>query len=67
MILYLPAKVEPVVNSSLGVSRVSVTGISFKDGRGVAQLLQKRAVSVLSEWHLGHFIPIVTSFYLAKE
>jgi hypothetical protein len=34
------SKVVPLVNSSVGVSRVSVTGISFEEGSGVAHLPQ---------------------------
>jgi len=40
--------VEPVVNSSVGVSRVLVTGISFEEGRGVAHSPQNFCVSGLS-------------------
>jgi len=59
MIWYLPANVVPVVNSSVGVSRVSVTGISLEDGSGVAHSPQNFWVSGLSVLHLGHLIPIV--------
>jgi len=45
---YLSAKVVPLVNSSLDVSRVSVTWISFGEGRGVAHSPQNFWVSGLS-------------------
>jgi hypothetical protein len=57
--------VEPVVNSSFGVSMVSVTGSSFEEGSGVAHFLQNSESEVFSVLHLGHFIPIVPSVYLA--
>jgi hypothetical protein len=59
MISYLLAKVVPRVHSSLGVSRVSVTGISFEEGRGVAHSPQNFCVSGLLVLHLGHFTPII--------
>ena len=61
MISYLEAKVVPLVSSSVGASMVLVAGISFDERSGVAQLLQKCAASVLSESHLGHYIPIIPS------
>jgi len=48
MISYLSAKIEPIANLLMRVSRVFVTETSW-EGSGEAQLLQKRAVSVLSE------------------
>ena len=50
IIWYLPAKVEPVVNSSVGVSSVFVgdEGISSDEGRGVAHSPQNFLVSGLS-------------------
>ena len=61
MISYLPAKVVPLVNSSLGVSRVFVgeAGISSENGNGVAHSLQNLESEGLSVRHLGHFIIIV--------
>ncbi|MBA7684733.1 hypothetical protein ES703_93141 [subsurface metagenome] len=56
IIWYLPAKVEPVVNSSVGVSRVFVAEISSGQGRGVAHSLQNLESEGFSELHLGHFI-----------
>ncbi len=42
---------EPVVNSSVGASRVSVTGISFWEGSGVAHFLQNSESEVFSVLH----------------
>jgi hypothetical protein len=50
------SKVVPLVNSSVGVSRVSVTGISFGEGSWVPQSAQKWEVSGFSVSHLGHFM-----------
>jgi hypothetical protein len=38
----------------------------YRSESGAAQLLQKRAVSVFSESHRGHFLAIHSS-YLAKQ
>jgi len=61
MISYLKAKVVPLVNSAVGVSRVFVweTGISSEEGREVAHSLQYLESEGLSVLHLGHFVPIV--------
>jgi len=67
MISCFPENLVPLVNSSVGVSRVLVTGISFDKGRGVAHSPQNRWVSGLSVLHLGHFIPSVPLYYSAKE
>jgi len=37
------SKVVPLVNSSVGVSRVSVAGISFEEGSGVAHFYRIRS------------------------
>jgi uncharacterized cupin superfamily protein len=60
---------EPVVSSSLGVSRVFVgeAGISSDEGRWVAHFLQNSESAVFSVLHLGHSTPIVSSVYWAKE
>ncbi|MBA7634903.1 hypothetical protein ES703_42502 [subsurface metagenome] len=55
-----------MLNSSFGVSRVSVTGISFEEGSGVAHFLQNSESEVFSALHLGHFISIVPSACWAK-
>ena len=56
MISYLLAKLVPLVNSSVGVSRVSETGISLDEGSGVAHSLQNLESEGLSVSHLGHFV-----------
>ena len=64
MIWYLSAKMEPVVNSSVRVSRVLVTGISFEEGRGVAQLLLQ---TVLEEGKKqGHTVAQI-NMYIGNE
>ena len=63
MIGQRPAKVEPMVSSSVGVSRVSVTGISFDEGSGVAHSLQNLESEGLLVWYLGHFIDFYSLFY----
>jgi len=55
-----------LVNSSVGVSRVSVIGISFEERRGIVHFLQNSESGVFLALHLVHSIPIVPSFYFAK-
>jgi hypothetical protein len=45
------------------VSVLVTTSRSWEPVRGVAQLLQKRAVSVLSDWHFGHLVANADPFY----
>ena len=59
MISCFPENLVPLVNSSAGVSRVLVTGISFWEGSGAAQFLQNWESGVFSVLHLGHFTPII--------
>ncbi len=65
MISCFPENLVPLVNSSVSVSMVLVTGISFWEGSGVAQFLQNSESEVFSVLHLGHSTPIVPSVYLA--
>jgi hypothetical protein len=39
------------------------TTTSLAPASGVAQLLQKRALSVLSDWHLGHWMVTYNPFF----
>ncbi len=65
MISCFPENLVPLINSSVGVSRVSVTGIFFEEGRGVAHSLQYLESEELTVLHLGHSTPIVRSAFLA--
>jgi len=56
-----------VVNSSVGVSRVSVTGISFEKGSGVAHSLQNLESEGLSVWHWGHFMDFYSLSLFGKK
>ena len=57
MMVYLPAKVIPLIESLAGVRRVLVReeDISTDVGSCVPQSPQKLCVSGLSVWHFGHF------------
>jgi hypothetical protein len=62
MILYLPAKVDPLIKVFTGVWRVLVREgeIPLNAGSCVPQSPQKLCVSGLSLWHLGHLTAIFT-------
>jgi len=66
-LLYLPAKVDPVVSSSLGVSSVSVTAISLEGWRGVAHSPQNFWVSGLAVLHVGHLMDTAVPLAWSKK
>jgi len=68
-IWYLSANTEPVVSSSLGVSRVSVRGaaISSEGLSGAAHSPQNFVSAGFSKLHLGHFIFDFPCTYSAKQ
>ena len=59
MISCFPENLVPLVNSSVSVSMVLVTGIFFEERRGVAHSLQYLESEGLSVSHLGHLLAIV--------
>jgi len=66
MIWYLLAKVDPVGNSFLGVSQVSVREPKAFSGeeRLVPHLPQIRVPSGLENWHFGHWMGKLTPLYV---
>jgi hypothetical protein len=67
MIWYRPAKVDPVVSSSLGASIVSVAPLSPGSPKGVAHSPQNFWVSGFSVWHFGHLMAIYSPYIGRKK
>jgi hypothetical protein len=67
MIWYRPAKVDPVVSSSLGASMVSVARISSGECKGAAHSPQNFWVSGLSVLHFGQVMAIYSPILVEKK